>query len=44
MRQLRGIVNHIEVVSFVMIKPVGLEIIWTHVLRLQSVLITSKKN
>ena len=43
MRQLRGIVNHIEVVSFVMIKLVGLGIIWTQVLFLQSVLITPKK-
>ena len=43
MRHLRGIVNHIEFVSFVMIKLVGLGIIWTHVLRLQSVLITPKK-
>jgi nickel/cobalt exporter len=43
MRQLRGIVNHVEVVSFAMITLVGLGMIWTHALRLQSVLITSKK-
>jgi nickel/cobalt transporter (NicO) family protein len=42
MRQVRGIVNNVEVVSFAMIALVGLGITWTHVLRLRNVLIASK--
>tara|TARA_B100001059_G_scaffold218449_1_gene238619 strand:- start:2080 stop:2763 length:684 start_codon:yes stop_codon:yes gene_type:complete len=43
MCRLRGIVNHFDVASFAMITLAGLVIIWTHVLRLKSVLINPQK-
>jgi nickel/cobalt transporter (NicO) family protein len=42
MRQVRGIVNHVEVVSFAMVALVGLGITWTRILRLRSVFIAPK--
>ena len=42
MRQVRGIVNHVEVVSFAMITLVGLGITLAHLLRLRNSLITPK--
>lgn len=42
MRQVRGLVNHVEVVSFAMIALVGLGITWARVLGLRSVVNASE--